>query len=53
MSSAEKPGFVSIDEYLRGESVSILKHEYIDGCAGHDRQLARRRVSFEKLRFGT
>jgi Uma2 family endonuclease len=31
MSSAEKPDFVSIDEYLRGESVSILKHEYIDG----------------------
>ncbi|MCE2812158.1 MAG: hypothetical protein LW850_17365 [Planctomycetaceae bacterium] len=31
MSSAEKPDYVAVQEYLLQEQSSIIKHEYVDG----------------------
>lgn len=31
MSSAEKPDFSTLEEYLTAESTSTRKHEYVDG----------------------
>lgn len=32
MTALEKPSFISIEDYLAGEEISEVKHEYIDGA---------------------